>query len=140
MSTKVEVVGRNKKISNKDLKLIKKIYQEMYNQWLKESKLTEEELLKYRVVNKFKIKKTVENNMTVVSMTFEDSDKMQQVIGLPFIIQDNSKEALYDAVYIMLYITKKLDEENEINPVEGSYKNNYFNKKIREFATAEGLR
>lgn len=136
--TNVKMGQSNKQISKEEIVRLRDGYESVYSKWLEVSNLTEEDLLEYRVVDKFKIEKVTLNGRIVVGMTYEDDKKEKQTIGEPIVLEHSSKEELLDAVFVLLFITKKLDSENEIAPVDGSHVGDYFNRKVREFAKEQG--
>lgn len=133
--TKVKVT---KKISGKDLKLLQELYQDTYDAWLDFCGMTEDELFEYRVVDNFKVEKEEVNGRIVVGMTYVDDKKNKQTIGEPFIISD--EETMMDVIFLLLFIAKKLDSENETAPINKSHSNSYFMDRVRKFAKSDGLK
>lgn len=136
----LKVVPMNSQISGEELTSVLEEIQHIYDEWLEASNMAEEELLEYRIVNKFKVEKTTVNGNVVVGMTYEDKNQLRQTIGEPIILAKGSAEEMLDAIYVLLFIAKKLDSENEIAPINGSHMGGYFNKRVREFAFAENIK
>lgn len=131
-----------KKISNEEIAFMRNFYEQSYENWLDESGMTEEELFSYRTASKFKIEKFKSGNTFIIQMSCENKENGKRTaIGLPFVVScENNDELLYYAVFLMLYISKKLDDMNKIAPVNGSPTSDYFNRRVRQFAKNENLK
>lgn len=125
---------REKDISSAELQGIQTEIEEYYRGWLECSKMTEEELMKYRIVNKFKIEKIQQDSYTGCRMMYEDEEKKMQRIGEVILIPPNNKEAMLNMCYLLLYIAAKWDKLNKDNPVNGSYASDYFGTRAKAYA------
>jgi hypothetical protein len=109
------------------------VINEYYESWLHQSNMNEEELLTYRSGEKFSIQ--VEKDIFYrFKMVCVLNGKMAN-IGETIVVPQN-EETLMDAIYLMLFISKKLDDANKKDTAYGSYEGAYFSDKVREFAKA----
>jgi hypothetical protein len=113
-----------------------------YNEWLKKSNMTEEDLLKYRTVTHFAVEKDIieDTGQAMVFMRYNNGIGFE-FIGCPFISEsvETNDSFLYDAVLVVAHITGKLDKANRDNPIGGSYCNDYFGVRLRKFIRKEGI-
>ena len=107
------------------------VINECYESWLRLSNMNEEELLTYRLGEKFSVQ--VEKDIFYrFKMVCVLNGKMTN-IGETIVVPQN-EETLMDAIYLMLFISKKLDDANKKDSAYGSYEGAYFSYKVREFA------
>lgn len=86
------------------------VINEYYESWLHQSNINEEELLTYRSGEKFSIQ--VEKDIFYrFKMVCVLNGKMAN-IGETIVVSQN-EETLMDAIYLMLFISKKLDDANK---------------------------
>lgn len=102
-----------------------------YNDWLKESKLTEDDLLKFRIVPEFTIKEVKNNGSYDKFLIGYGNDEFKQ-IGLEFIVKKDDMESFMSLALLLLYIGNKLDNANLSAPIFEQRKG-YFTNIIKLF-------
>ena len=99
--------------------------------WLKWSRITEEEFLKLRTVSGFAIKETErDDNFCDVKIGYGSNEFKQ--IGLEFVVEKNEVEDFMTLALMLLYMSNKLDNANEVAPVFEQRKG-YFTKIVKSF-------
>jgi uncharacterized protein (UPF0128 family) len=113
-----------------------------YKQWLVESGMTEEDLLAFRTVTKFKIEKGVleGTGQTQVYMRYDNGIGCDY-IGCALLSENTEKITLFltNAAILLMHIAAKLDDANHKNPIDGSYVNDYFCDRVRKFIKKENI-
>lgn len=109
-----------------------------YRQWLKASELTEESFLKNRTCQKFQlqINEWNINGMDGIGVSLVKENGV--MIGQPFFIgYENTKgekeQYFVNTPLLIHYMAVLLDQENEKNPINGSYPGTYFKDKVKRF-------
>lgn len=106
---------------------------ENLDMWLKASEISKNDLLLLRCVDSFKIE---EQEFGDIKQIFIKVKQCGQIFYIGAPLQQgpvSEEEFYYDAFLLCISIAKFIDEENNKNPINGSYANNYFRRSVERF-------
>lgn len=106
--------------------MIEQYGKESYLKWLKQSNMSEEDLLKYKICKGFKVCLLKNSNNYEIHLMCKEDNEVKQ-IGSAIIFQDITHNEFKSLGFLVTsYIAQVLDCSNKFNPISGSFINNHF--------------